>query len=123
MMTTWKQLITAEMKKNGETYADIIHANAVPNDRHEMWKDTTPEELEELKKKYPILTENIPPNADAERWDEIEFNVGHGGENGMSFVAYTDKWIYFSMTYDGSEYVDCIPRNPNRDWEPKHFGG
>ena len=122
-MTTWKALITAKMEKNGETYADIVHANAVPTYRHEIWKDTTPEELEELKEKYPILTHNIPPDASEERWDEIEFYEGHGGENGMSFVVYTENWIYFSMTYAGSEYVDAIPRNPNPDWQPKHFGG
>ena len=121
-MTTWKALIEQEMKKHGETYADIVYANAVPNYRQEMWKDTTPEELEELEKKYPGLTDNIPPDADAEKWDEIEFYKGQGGENGMSFVAYTENWIYFSMVYDGREYVDCIPRNPNPNWEPRHFG-
>ena len=42
---------------------------------------------------------------------------------GMAFVIYTENWIYFPVTYDGREWVDAVPRNPNPDWEPKHFGG
>ena len=122
-MTTWKALITAEMEKHGETYADIVYANAVPTYRHEHYGNKSQEELEELKKKYPILENNIPPDADADNWDEIEFYEGHGGENGMSFIAYTENWVYFSMTHGGREYVNAIPRHPNPDWEPRHFGG
>ena len=122
-MTTWKQLITAEMEKHGETYADIVYANAVPNYRHKIWKDKSDEELEEVKKKYPIMVHNIPLDASAGKWDEIEFDDGIGGENGMSFVVYTQNWIYFSMTYNGKEWVASIPRHPNSDWEPEHFGG
>ena len=52
-MTTWKKLITAEMEKNGETYVDILYANALPSYRQKMWEDASPEELEEVKKKIP----------------------------------------------------------------------
>ena len=123
-MTTWKALLTAKMSENRETYADVIYANAVPTYRHEIWKDASPEELEELKKTFPSTFEKfLPPDVSKGQWDEIEFDDGVGGENGMPFVVYTENWVYFPVCYDGSEWVDAIPRNPNPDWKPKHFGG
>ena len=49
-MMTWKELITAQMEKNGETYADIVFAESDENYRHKIYKSKSPEELEELKK-------------------------------------------------------------------------
>ena len=57
-MTTWKKLITAEMEKNGETYADILYANALPSYRQKMWEDASPEELEEVKKNSQVPSRN-----------------------------------------------------------------
>ena len=99
-MTTWKTLIEEEMVKNGETYADIVYANEGRNYRHAVW--------------------NNPPLG---KWDEVEFNESYGGENGVPFIVYTDKWIYFPVSDDGFESVRSLPRNPNPKWQPTHFGG
>jgi hypothetical protein len=55
----------------------------------------------ELKKIYP-------PNIDLDR----EFDCGFGTTNGEPFTAWSDKWVYFPIVYDGAEWVGSAPRNP-----------
>ena len=52
-----------------------------------------------------------------------EFDAGYGGVEGYSFILYTKEWIYFPVTYDGAEWIDRVPRHPNKDYIPYHFGG
>ena len=56
-------------------------------------------------------------------WLDKPFHDGYGGTNGASFLVYTHDWIYFAGCYDGSEWVDSIPRNPNPSYIPEHIGG
>lgn len=48
--------------------------------------------------------------------DEIslkrEFDDGFGSVEGVSFTAWGEKYVYFPICYDGSEWVGCAPRNP-----------
>ena len=46
-----------------------------------------------------------------EEW-EREFYSGYGEPNGVPFLAWTEEWIYFPVVYDGSEWMDRVPRNP-----------
>jgi len=41
-----------------------------------------------------------------------EFDNGYGGHQGAPFTAWGDKFVYFPITYDGSEWVGHAPRNP-----------
>lgn len=52
-----------------------------------------------------------------------KFDAGYGLPEGLSFIIITKEWIYFPSTYDGSECVERMPRNPNEDFEPIHIGG
>lgn len=54
---------------------------------------------------------------------EEKFDAGYGSANGKSFVIITKNWVYFPVVYDGAEWVDRVPRNPNEKFIPKHFGG
>ena len=46
--------------------------------------------------------------------DELkeEFDPGYGREEGKPFTAWGEKYVYFPVCYDGSEWVSSVPRNP-----------
>lgn len=46
-------------------------------------------------------------------WLDEEFSAGLGAPGGPAFVVWTKKSIYFSYAYDGSEYVESVPRHPS----------
>lgn len=51
-----------------------------------------------------------------------EFDDGFGGSEGVPFTAWGEKWVYFPIVYDGSEWVGHAPRNPC-DLQMSHQGG
>lgn len=53
---------------------------------------------------------------------EREFDDGFGGNEGEPFWAWTKTKVYFCTVYDGAEWIDSIPRNPQFG-EPTHIGG
>jgi len=52
----------------------------------------------------------------------ITFDSGYGGSEGKPFTAWTENFIYFPAVYDGSEWVESVPRNPC-DKATYHIGG
>lgn len=56
--------------------------------------------------------------------DELlkEFNSGYGGSEGKPFTAWSKKYVYFPVVYDGAEWVGRAPRNPC-DEATNHQGG
>jgi len=40
------------------------------------------------------------------------FDDGFGGAEGCPFTAWGKRYVYFPITYDGSEWVGFAPRNP-----------
>lgn len=50
------------------------------------------------------------------------FYSGYGGANGRPFTAWGEKYVYFPVVYDGSEWVGHAPRNPC-DEATRHQGG
>ena len=56
--------------------------------------------------------------------DELhcEFYAGFGGEEGASFTAWSENWVYFPLCYDGAEWCGSAPRNPCKI-AMKHQGG
>lgn len=53
---------------------------------------------------------------------DAEFDDGYGGIEGMSFTAWSDNYVYFPVCYDGSEWIDYVPRNPC-EIAVDHIGG
>ncbi len=53
---------------------------------------------------------------------DVEFDAGHGGEEGKPFTAWGEKNVYFPICYDGAEWVGYAPRNPC-DTAMNHQGG
>jgi len=54
---------------------------------------------------------------------DYDVDMGYGYENAHSFYIYTKDWILLKGTYDGAEWVEAIPRNPNKEEVPKSIGG
>lgn len=60
-----------------------------------------------------------------ETWDDVEsstltddqrlreFSTGYGHVEGSAFTVWTKGYVYFPGCYDGSEWVECVPRHPN----------
>ena len=43
---------------------------------------------------------------------DIEFNEKSSGIEGKPFTAWSERYVYFPVTYDGEEWVGRAPRNP-----------
>ena len=50
------------------------------------------------------------------------FDDSPGGQKGLSFWAWSESKIVFCCTYDGMEWAEVLPRNPDRGI-PVHVGG
>ena len=51
-----------------------------------------------------------------------EFDDGYGFPQGKPFTAWSEKFVYFPVVYDGAEWVGRAPRNPC-DEVTFHMGG
>lgn len=81
---------------------------------------------------YKLLIEEL--NNGDEKWGDVvfstlsdlslhrEFDNGYGGTCGCHFTVWTLNRVYFSVVYDGVEWVGSAPRHPC-DEETFHQGG
>lgn len=53
---------------------------------------------------------------------DYKFEPSYGGTKAPSFVAWGPGWVYFSVAYDGYEWVDSVPRNPLDNYRADHIG-
>lgn len=53
---------------------------------------------------------------------DVEFDGGYGGSEGKPFTAWSEKYVYFPVVYDGSEWAGRAPRFPC-DEATNHVGG
>lgn len=51
-----------------------------------------------------------------------QFDSGYGGAEGPAVLAWTERRVYFPVTYDGSEWLGSAPRNPQAEGQG-HEGG
>lgn len=56
-----------------------------------------------------------------EEW-ERKFDSIFGHNEGTPFVAWSDKYVYFPVCYDGADRIGRVPRNPG-EFDAEHFGG
>jgi len=52
-----------------------------------------------------------------------EFDPSYGFIGGKAFTAWGEKYVYFPVVYDGSEWVGYAPRNPCGEATPHQGGG
>lgn len=99
-MTTWRGLISEEMRVHGETFDDVVSMCACTNN----WKREDRQTFSD------------------ESWLDIEFDDSYGGTEGPLFTLWTQGRVYFPICYDGSEWVGSASREP--DGKPmEHQGG
>lgn len=53
---------------------------------------------------------------------DYKFDDSWGTAEGPAFVLWTEDNIYFPVTYDGSEWIEKLPRDPC-PLEYSHIGG
>lgn len=44
---------------------------------------------------------------------ERAFSAGYGGVEGEPVICFSDKYVYVKVVYDGSEWVEAVPRHPH----------
>lgn len=59
-----------------------------------------------------------PEDLDLDR----EYDVGFGSTEMPCFTIWTEDRVYFPACYDGSEWIESVPRNPC-DEATAHIGG
>jgi len=53
---------------------------------------------------------------------DVQFDDGYGGPEGKPFTAWSETHVYFPQCYDGAEWIERVPRNPNNE-PTQHMGG
>ena len=66
--------------------------------------------------------DDIESSTLSEQQLDDKFDNGFGGSEGCAFTVWTKNHVYFPAVYDGKEWVDCVPRNPNGE-ATSHVGG
>jgi len=54
---------------------------------------------------------------------DFEFDSGFGGQEGYCVYVWSKSWIIVKGYYDGSEWYERIPRNPDKNIRPESIGG
>jgi hypothetical protein len=72
---------------------------------------------------YELIGDALRSNG--ETWDDIvsitlttkelarEFKIDYEGPRGKPFAAWTQKFVYFPLVYDGGEWCGSAPRHPS----------
>lgn len=102
-MTTLRELVEGEMKRYSESEEDIEKILIGQNSWGRGPDTAFVESLSELEK--------------------YEGNTGYGGENLPGVHVWTQNRVYLKATYDGSEWVTSVPRNPSNEEAPESVGG
>ena len=109
--TTWKDQLEARMERLGDDPKGhmIVHVrDNIPN----YWR-----EEDEVLIEYSTTKLDVPLLTTA-------FNSGYGGTEGAHFTVWTERYVYFPVQYDGSEWVGHVPRHPDIGFNPtRHVGG
>src|SRR5205814_17400 len=43
---------------------------------------------------------------------EAEFYAGFGGVSGAPVLCFSERYVYVKVVYDGSEWIEAVPRHP-----------
>jgi hypothetical protein len=71
------------------------------------WREHLIDAMRVIKDEGPVVAW-----APAEALFDVEFDDGYGGADGPAVLAWTERYVYFPVQYDGSEYLGSAPRNP-----------
>lgn len=99
MKTSWRELLVGALKRNNESWDDIIFYSALINEPLVEYGncELTFEEILSLDKEALL---------------DISFSTGYSVDSPVKVKAWTSDFVYFSREYDGHNYIDSIERNP-----------
>jgi len=82
------------------------------------------EDIEKIHLGSKGLNRSLVRAQEVKSLDSLDYdaNMGYGREDVHSFYIYTEDWILLKGTYDGAEWVEAVPRNPNKKVVPKSIG-
>jgi len=43
---------------------------------------------------------------------DIKLDTGYGGTDGPALIAYSPRYVYVYVQYDGSQWIEAVPRHP-----------
>jgi hypothetical protein len=88
--STLKGLLMSELKRQGEEPGELVQiAIDQPNTKKLAYEDL----------------------------DAYAGDTGYGSASLPNMYAWTDERVYFKRTYDGSEFVTSVPRDPTESSE------
>lgn len=125
-MTTWLELIQDCMDSDNDSFDNVVELHIDTWDLEteivKVLEDsdfTIPIHRKLNRKKLKFTTQ-----LDTNKYLLEEFDNGYGTSEGYPFTLWTKTHVYFPVVYDGSEWVESVPRNPPDTPEPKeHVGG
>ena len=118
--TTWEHEIVACRKRVGD---DSPFLSATWWEPEDSWDLLLAEDGEQLAK--PLcqwrMGDDEHPLMEFLRRSSDLFPTWGKGFSGP-FVAWTEKWVYFSVIYDSSEWVNAVPLAPMPGFYPIYSG-
>jgi hypothetical protein len=82
------------------------------------WKKLIKSAMERSGDAWENAVATTIPDSELER----EFDAGYGTTQGTPFLFWSKTRVYFAVQYDGSEWVESVPREPTEE-KARHFGG
>lgn len=109
MVTLKEQLLKAIEETNDDPNTLVCFYQPVPEDvNYPGWHQN------ECDEPLQCTIDELPTD---------EFDAGYGGPNGSPSIAFSDKFIYIRVQYDGSEWFEAIPRHPEHVTKPIPWPG
>jgi hypothetical protein len=83
------------------------------------WRELITKTMSRFDENFEDVVHSVSEN---DNWLDINFDNGYGLAEGQPFTLWTKNRVYFPVQYDGSEWVESVPRNPNQEVK-SHIGG
>jgi hypothetical protein len=129
MIHTWKEFIEESFKSSGETWDDVVHCSVPMESLETEWGD--PPYVWEVIVKDRYTGETREMTVENEAWS-VDYSRNRILENhkvltevvsmknitkeypceGVDFILWTEKFVYFPDEYDSMFTVQYVPRNP-----------
>lgn len=103
-MTTWRELITIELKYHNDSFEKCQEC---------VWG---------MAKALPFEDEITTKSATFDEFLDREFDGGYGLPEGEPFTLWTETRVYFPVVYDGAESVRSVPIHQTGE-VTNHIGG
>lgn len=92
-MATAQSLLARAVKEAGESLSDLTAV---------LYQETE-DDIDNREIIFTGMAADLPPR---------EFNDGYGSANGPLVIAFSTRFVYVCVVYDGAEWMKAVPRHP-----------